>query len=164
MGPGRRGVPVLRSAGVLFSRKSGALAGGGSVLIFLGCMSFSIGGRNYEAPSSDSCCEDLLTQKGQFYLNSHMTEDVYYPVPFAHVPNLEFTNKDDCVLVEQKEDHFRIRNGSWETVRVKWKARGIRVPAVAPVPPPGPGSVLPPTLPAEPVPVPVERQPSPGPK
>jgi hypothetical protein len=148
----------------VFFRTMGALAGGVSVLIFLGCMSFSIGGRNYEAPSTDSRCEDLLTQKGQCPLKAHMEEVVYYPVPFGHVPNLELTNTDDaCVVVEQKEDHFRVRNGSWDTVRVKWKARGIRVPAVAaPVPPPEPGPLLSPNLPAEPVPV--ERQPSPGPK
>ena len=75
---------------------------------------------------------------------------------YAHTPNLELTeNDDDCEIVDQKPDHFRLRSRKAFGSDVEWKARGIRVsPVAAPVPPPWPAPSPPADLPAEPVRVP----------
>jgi hypothetical protein len=118
-------------------------------------MSFSFGGRNYEKHTSESRCEDgLFIQEGTTRLRPRSEQDVFYPVPYAHPPNLELGEDcDDCVILEQKEDHFRVKNQSFFTANVGWQARGIRHPAVTlPVSGPLPPPVQRPTLPSQPIP------------
>jgi hypothetical protein len=57
---------------------------------------------------------------------------VYYPVPFAGPPHLSLSgnNAVDCVLVEQKADHFKVKTTNLPfAITVTWKAEGIRGPA-----------------------------------
>jgi hypothetical protein len=135
-------------------RRAAVLAAAVTVLIFLGCMSLSIGGRNYEGQPGGHTDGDVFIQKGTVHVKGRCEQDVYYPVPYAHTPNLELGEDiDQYHLVEQKEDHFRVWNPGPGTATVKWKARGVRVPPPAPVPPPVvvPEQAAP--LPPEPVPV-----------
>jgi hypothetical protein len=100
-----------------------------STLIILGCMSFSLGGRTYQCQSTACHLADdgLWTEKGETHLKVHGEQDVYYPVPFATTPNVELTSDfEHCAIVEQKPDHFRIRNTSGSVVTANWQARGVR--------------------------------------
>src|SRR5262249_18363925 len=55
--------------------------------------------------------------------------DIYYPVPYAATPNLNFDNlPSGCEVVDQKENHFRVRNTANKSLAVNWKARGMRIP------------------------------------
>jgi hypothetical protein len=87
----------------------------------LGCMSISCGGHH------DSCNGDVLSQEGKLSLRAGGETDVYYPQPYASPPNLSaeetFTNYE---IVEQKADHFRIRNTSPFDINVTWTARGVK--------------------------------------
>jgi hypothetical protein len=146
------------------SRKVTAIAIGIQVLIFLGCMSFSIGERHIEAPADGSA----LVQNGEVRVPSGMEQDVYYPIPFACPPNLVI---DDCVheyaIIDQRADHFRIRNlrkagVMGDALEVEWTARGLRartiaVPVAVSVPLPAPEKRSEPdvenALPVTPIPV-----------
>ena len=121
---------------VLFSRKVGVLAAGLVVLIFLGCMSLSFGER---APEAAPDCSPLV-QKGEVTVPVGAEQDVYYPIPYASPPNLTIHEPFlDCVIVDQKPDHFRIRNERKGILlggcpAVEWTARGLRASAnLAPV-------------------------------
>jgi hypothetical protein len=133
-------------------------------LIFLGCMSFSFGG-HYDVPPDG----EVLTQKGQVTVKGGCEQDVYYPVPYASPPNLDANDTfDHAELLEQRADHFRVRNTSALAICVNWKARGVRclgTPAVAPVPAPAPAPAATDPPPPEPVPLPAQLTPprqSPG--
>ena len=79
-----------KCSAVLFSRPSAAIAAAVTALIFLGCMSLNLGGRTYESHTCDSPGEDgLFLQQGEVQLKGKGQQDVYYPVPFAHPPNLQ---------------------------------------------------------------------------
>jgi hypothetical protein len=143
---------------VLTSRPVGAAALAGLVVIFLGCMSLSIGERKVVEKIVPAECteEGVLCQEGKVTFQRGSSQVVYYPIPYASPPNLEinqdgpFCFSDDVILVEQKDDHFIVRtNSSGSPVTVRWRARGLRRPA-APVPTPA-GPALPPR------PVPVEQ-------
>jgi hypothetical protein len=95
---------------------------------------------------------DLFIQKGQVHLKPWCEQDVFYAVPYAGPPNLELGNDcDDFEIIEQKADHFRIRNRGFFRTAAEWTARGVRLgpcPSLAPeTPPPAPA------LPVEPIPV-----------
>jgi hypothetical protein len=111
------------------------------VSIFLGCMSIEIGGFGRCSEEGVSC------QKGSVTLPAGATEDVYYPVAYCRPPNLELSGPcNDYVLVDQKEDHFQVRNTDRScSTTVHWKARGVRAgppPAVI-VPGPSPTPAVP---------------------
>ncbi len=136
-------------------RSAAALAGGLMVLVFLGCMSISIGGPSDVRPGDAEC----FVQEGKVHLLPNGSELVYYPIPFAHTPNLELCGgffENEWNLVEQQEDHFRIAStsksatGTW----VSWKARGLKATQAAPAVPPPVPPPSPETLPAAPVPLP----------
>src|SRR5689334_6157534 len=96
-----------RVDGILFSRWGAAIGSAVFVLILLGCMNFAIGNRVTEDQNG------VLEQKGNVHLQPHAEEDVYYPVPYANVPNMELTDafsRNGFQIVDQKEDHFRVRN------------------------------------------------------
>ena len=139
--------------GVL-SRPVGILAGSITLLIFLGCMSLSIGCRT--EPDSTTC------QEGKVSLRKGQELDVYYPIPYASPPNLEINwDADECEIIEQKADHFRIRCKRQCEATPHWKARGLKCPppgttptviVAPPAPPPStnsPPSPLPPPTPIQ---------------
>jgi hypothetical protein len=101
------------------------------VLIFLGCMSFSIGERCVESPPGTT----PLVQEGEVRVQLGTEQDVYYPIPYASPPNLTIDDlMNECMIVSQEADHFRIRNDGkanmrWGSVPIKWKARGLKGPA-----------------------------------
>jgi len=146
------------------SRKVAGLAIGLQVLIFLGCMSFSIGERHIEAPADGN----TLVQNGEVTVPPGMEQDVYYPIPFACPPNLVLDDcGHECAIIDQRADHFRIRNLRMpgvmgDSLEVEWTARGLRaraipVPVAVSVPLPTPEKRSEPevdnALPAAPVPV-----------
>ncbi len=114
--------PQARFANLIFSRKAAALAGGFTALIFLGCMCFNIG--------SQFTIPETFEQEGQVTVPANCEMDVFYPIPYATPPNLTFENgHNDCFLVEQKNNHFRIFNKNVTKARtIDWKANGQRVP------------------------------------
>jgi len=92
-------------------------------LLSMGCLSLNFGNwtsHNNEDPS-------VLSQTGSARVTKGQIADIYYPVPYASAPNVELDDMfHNYEIVEQKADHFRVRNnsGSWD---VKWTARGMRV-------------------------------------
>lgn len=123
-----------------------------TAFIMLGCMSFSLGGRTYQTHNYDTHCENgICSEEGKTCLKSGSVQDIYYPFPYAHTPNLEITNHhDECVIVEQKEDHFRLSNQGPHMIHVHWHARGVRVVAPTAPPPTGPPPSTPPISPSGP--------------
>jgi hypothetical protein len=112
-------------------------------------MNFAIGNRSYENHNG------VLNQEGEISLAGGEERDVFYPIPFASNPNLELSSSfNQCVIAEQKEDHFRVQNKSWHDMEARWHAKGIRI-GLLPVPPqPQPTLQLtPPQLPAQPQPI-----------
>lgn len=141
------------------SRTLGILSATLLVLMFLGCMSFSVGGRTYQESGHEGIGEDgLYLQRGEVHLPSYGEQDVYYAAPYAHPPNLVLTDNDDCMVTDQQPDHFRVRNKSLLSQDVSWRARGVRL-ASAEIPTVAVPSVPTDTLPALPVPAPL-RSPS----
>jgi hypothetical protein len=138
---------------VLF-RSAGVAAGLLNLAMFLGCMSLAIGGKTYECPLTGCRVEgDVFVQHGQVHLKPRGEQDVYYAAPFAGPPNLELGEDcDDCEVVEQKADHFRVRNRGFFRTTAGWTARGVKL---TPCGPPAPETPPPtPALPAEPAPAP----------
>jgi hypothetical protein len=130
-----------RLGSALVFRKAGLAAAALIILIILGCMNILIGNRSAEECSVTA--EGTLVQTGEALVQDHCTEIVYYPVPYVNTPNLEIsTTFDDCLVVEQAGDHFRVKNPSSFARKVTWKARGLRVAAPQP-----PATTESPTLP-----------------
>jgi len=132
----------------LTSRLAGGTAGILFVLTLLGCMNFAIGNRMCEGP------DGLLSQDGEVHLAGKTEQDIYYPIPYANIPNLEITDVSKPQLVEivdQKEDHFRIRSEVSFDINLHWRARGMRVGFLPPPPPQPLVKSAPSDLPAEPV-------------
>ena len=77
---------------------------------------------------------DLSHQHGATILPAGQELDVYYPAPFSSPPNLLTKSIfNDCLVVEQQPDHFRIKNPTPFSREVSWEARGLPVTAPAPV-------------------------------
>jgi len=131
---------------LVLRRLLGGIAAAFGALILLGCMNFAVGNHCSDAP------EGILEQKGEVHLRPMDEQDVYYPVAYASVPNVELSANYHLVVIEdQKEDHFRIRNTSKSIVSTGWHARGVRAGLL---PPPAQPLVKAtgPELPSEPVP------------
>jgi hypothetical protein len=101
-------------------------------VVVMGCMSISIG--KFAATAVEA--EEPFCQEGECSL-AGCERDVYYPIPFAHPPNLEVTGlSGQYELLEQREDHFRIRGGSMPgTPTLQWKAKGVRAARATPCSP-----------------------------
>jgi hypothetical protein len=129
--------------------------------IFLGCMSCEVNSHCVCSTEPDG----TTSQEGETTLQPREERDIFYFIPYAYPPNLEVSAPwNEGVIVEQKEDHFRVRNKDlYHCSDVKWKARGIRadkivkaVPMVPPIPlsvPPVPSPTLT-TSKVSPVPLP----------
>jgi hypothetical protein len=138
---------------IVLSRPVGVVALTGLVALFLGCMSLSIGERKI-LQSSCFADGDLLCQTGKVTVRPSSEKVVFYPIPYASPPNLELEGDSNVIVVEQKDDHFRVKSadhGPW-TETVTWSARGVRrlPPSGPPAPPADPP---PPDLPPRPVPI-----------
>ena len=135
--------------GWLSSRGLGIASAVFLAILFLGCMSFTIGGRTYEHDAYTNRYEDgLYVQRGKIRIPAKSEQDVYYPVAYDHPPNVVLEDDhDDCAIIEQQTDHFRVRNNGLFRETMSWCARGTRLPAVV-VPtdtlPPQPAATLPP--------------------
>jgi hypothetical protein len=122
----------LRRHGLLLRRMAGVASAFAWLAIILGCMSLSIGERT-------TLPDDRLayTQEGSVRVEIGQELDVYYPVPYASPPNLEFKGPGSYTIVDQQADHFRVRakveSNSIGWVACDWTARGVR--AVLPPPP-----------------------------
>jgi len=136
-------------------RVAATLAAAAFVLIVLGCMSFSIGGKTVVRPPDGNPFE----QSGAIELRPGAEQDIFYAIPYASTPNLEIDSTfDDVDLVEQHPDHFRVRNTSNGLLSrtVEWKARGVKGLPLAPItvvpPQPAPAASSNPPPPPAPVP------------
>jgi hypothetical protein len=138
----------LRMGELILSRLVGAVSGAFLALVLLGCMNFAIGNR--EIASHDG----LLAQEGEIHLGPKEEQDVYYPIPYANIPNLELTDDFStcCKIIDQKEDHFRIHNTCLSDIEPHWHTRGVRA-GLLPTPPQPLVRSSPPDLPSQPVPV-----------
>jgi hypothetical protein len=148
----------------VFGRTAGAVAAAATAFIILGCMNFTFGTRSDDPPCVEPPDGDAFTQTGCATVRGKAKQDIYYPVPYAFPPNLEATdNFGHCEVVEQRADHFRVRNRDGLDATVRWTARGVRydapaarpptpTPSGAPVPAPPAATLRPPELPAEPAP------------
>jgi hypothetical protein len=104
------------------------VAGAILVLIFLGCMNLSIGGRTYSTSDASPPEDGVFAQEGTVHVKSDSDLDIYYPVPYQRPPNLVLKGETQtCEIVEQKEDHFRIHNPRGFQIDITWKARGLRL-------------------------------------
>ncbi len=76
--------------------------------------------------------EGTTHQRGKAVVPPGDVLEVYYPVPFVSPPNLTTQSTfDDCSVLEQKPDHFRIKNPNPFSREVTWEARGVPVTAVS---------------------------------
>src|SRR5262245_7547605 len=122
--PGRaQGTRVAK----LFAMRAFALTGSLTFLAFsLACMSIQIGGRS----ETTTLEEGTGLQSGTVKIPAGGDMDVYYPIPYAGPPNLTTeTTWNDCTVVEQKADHFRVHNPSSFSREVTWRARGMKINA-----------------------------------
>jgi hypothetical protein len=121
----------LTRHGLLLRRTAGVASAFAWLAIILGCMSLSIGERT-------TLPDDRLayTQEGSVRVEIGQELDVYYPVPYASPPNLEFKGLDSYTILDQQADHFRVRakmegnTGGW--MACDWTARGVRAPLSPP--------------------------------
>ncbi len=66
-----------------------------------------------------------LQQRGSVSVPHEGEVDVYYPTPYISPPNLETDSSfNDHIIVEQKPDHFRVKNTELFPCDVSWTARG----------------------------------------
>jgi hypothetical protein len=124
---------ITRITTILFSPKVTALAAVLVTLVILGCMCLNFGGGG-----SYSHDDPVLAQEGSVNVPPNAQLDVFYPIPYGPVPNLNIDDcHGDCSIVEQKENHFRVFNKNpTKTQAVEWKAKGMRVVTVTPERPP----------------------------
>jgi hypothetical protein len=120
----------------IWRQRIGVAAGVAVFLAFaLGCMSIQLGGRN-EVFQTD---ELTGLQTGRVDIPPGAILEIYYPVPYQSPPNLTIeTSWQDCLIVEQKADHFKVKNPSGTAREVTWKARGLRIATSLAIVPPSP--------------------------
>jgi hypothetical protein len=90
-------------------------------------------GAGHPASSGRASGRGTLVQEGTVTLR-HEPLEVFYPVPYGAPPNLsligtEFARKS-CLILEQKQDHFKIHldNPSVSFLEVSWRAEGVADP------------------------------------
>jgi hypothetical protein len=144
----------LRIGALFLTRPGGAAAGAFLLLTQLGCMNFAVGNKNWDGHGGVLDHDGVLEQEGKVTLLNSEERDVYYPIPYASIPNLELTT-DNLInhyeILQQKEDHFRVRNTIGLEIELNWHARGVRT-GLLPAPPQPLVKSSPPDLPSQPVP------------
>jgi hypothetical protein len=125
-----------RFSSSLLTRKAGVFAAVAVLVILLGCMSISIG--KFTGTDSGTEADGTFCQQGEVTVAPGTVREVFYPMPYAHPPHLEATDMfTHCVLVQQREDLFSVRNDASHSVTVSWKARGVKAAVIPdPAPPP----------------------------
>jgi hypothetical protein len=138
-----------RIADKLLSAPVGVTAGCILLAIMMGCMSLSIGNRTIETTPTE---EGVLCQQGEAHIPANTSQFIRYPIPYPRKPNVEISSTlDDCLIAEEHEDGFLLRNPNCLGRTVKWKVRGMKCespPSTPSVPPPPPAPATSPTLPA----------------
>jgi hypothetical protein len=143
-----------RFADKILSTPVGVVAGCIMLAIMMGCMSLSIGNRTVESEDSNA---GVLCQQGEAHVPPDSSVYVRYPIPYPRIPNLDIKcTFDDCVIEDEKEDGFRLRNPNPFNRAVTWKARGMRPPPL-PVPSNPTASPPPPETPTLPAPTPQQN-------
>jgi hypothetical protein len=108
--------------------------------------------------------DGLLVQDGRLILRGQAPRTVYYPIPYASTPNLNFLDaeadddeEENWFIVEQQWDHFTVQptESADSAIELTWTAKGQRgPPAFLTTPMSGPPASTPTTtLPAMPIPV-----------
>ena len=105
---------------LVFSRPAALVAALLTTIIVVGCMSLNL---NTDDPS-------ILVQTNSIEVQAGQELEVFYAAPYAGPPNLVIDDwHNDCVVTEQKENRFRVKNNNATWVRtVRWTARGQRAP------------------------------------
>jgi hypothetical protein len=94
-------------------------AAAGSLLllgIFAGCTGIQLMDNRGPAPT---------VEQGEIPVPPGKEISIYYSAPFASVPELVTFWSDQCVVTEQKEDHFTVRNNGGTVHKLSWRARGL---------------------------------------
>lgn len=87
----------------------------------MGCVNLQFGGKS-------NCTEDpsVVPQTSSITIPKGQELTIYYPKAYVSPPNLELDNSSAaCKIVEQKADHFRVRNDGATPLTVNWTARGM---------------------------------------
>jgi hypothetical protein len=124
--------PLVSSPPITFSRLSAGLAVVLVLGLAFGCMSFQLGGNRDDG---------MLVQEGEVPVPANQEISVYYATPYASVPELTTYWSDRCVVTDQKENHFSVRNNGGTVHKLNWRARGPA--AVAPIQERGPRRLIP---------------------
>ncbi len=155
------------------NRTTGAIAATLSILIILGCMSFSIERGERVKVVEISSGAEVFEQKGSVMLEPSVPVVVYYPVPYATPPNLTLQHSS-FEIIQQYPDRFVVKNNNDKSYYVDWNSKGLSILNRAALPPTALTNLVPtsykdenttqaspinPFLP--PVPGPVESQPKP---
>ncbi len=95
------------------------------VAFSIGCMNLTFGGRHEIASPKEAEVAAEGLQRGKSYAPYAQEVTVYYPVPYASPPNLEFEDdaKRQFIVMEQRPDCFKIKN-TQVGAEFTWKARG----------------------------------------
>jgi hypothetical protein len=101
-----------------------AIAGGVAFFVcVLGCMSLNFGRMETVQPV------EANVQTGKVTIPANQTLEVFYPTPYVVTPNLVVDSTwNDCKIVEQKANEFRIQNPSSFAREITWKTRGEKMP------------------------------------
>ena len=107
---------LLRRSGLIFSPKVAVLSAGVALAVILGCMSLNT------LPDE----VNATIQTGSLSIPANSQVEVYFKVPYHQPPDLTITGShNDCVITEQNENFFRIRNKNAKLGRtIEWKASG----------------------------------------
>jgi hypothetical protein len=121
------------SAVVIARRLLGTAAGLFLLGIILGCMSVSFEGRKQIFQHDDQ----TYSQTGKIEIPPGQELEIYYPVPYAGPPNLVVSSTfSECQVIEQRPDHFRVKNTMSSPREITWTARGLKgPPAIVATPP-----------------------------
>jgi hypothetical protein len=142
-------VPRFSIPSWLLSRPAFGVVAVALLALFLGCM----GGPDRVIPQPRSGAEEVgvftdpdsgvVKQTGHLSLSKSEQQKVYYPIPYATVPNLtllgvadDFSGKP--VIVQQETGWFLIHNTNpFNAKSCRWEARGLKTaePAGPPLPP-----------------------------
>jgi hypothetical protein len=116
-----QGLTILVAAVV-----AGVVAAVAALLVTIGLSRF-LASPKTQVVAGEASRPGTLHQEGAAVLRTEPVE-VYYPVPYETPPNLvlEGPNSPNCVITEQKQDHFKAKTTiNFGGVNVSWKAQGM---------------------------------------
>ena len=104
-------------------RIAGAVAGAILAAVFLGCMSLNIGCRDSDGSSSVGVTTDasgVVKQEGKITLAPGCSQQVFYPICYCSVPNLEL-RESGCFAKKLVPTIRRTGSPSWKRSSYKKK-------------------------------------------